>query len=176
MAHKAPSIEFSNKKDLDGRYQLWKQRLGFFSQTSSKTGKHLVPYMLEGLDDEGLKIFNSFGLTAAEKEDPKNIYDKFEERLNICKPNFRAARLDLHFYYQNKTETLDDFYTRCKNICSTCAFQPAEEKERIIEQILASTPIPEYQRWLLDQDDTVTMDVVLYEGKKYETNLHTLNT
>ena len=63
---------------------------------------------------EGLIIFNSFTLSAHNKKDPVKIYEQFEDRLNISKPNFHTARLDLHFHYQQTDESLDEFYTRCK--------------------------------------------------------------
>ena len=49
-----------------------------------------------------------------------------------------------------------------------CAFTHDEEKERIIEQLLASTPIEDFRKWLLDQEQGVTMETVLKEGRKYE--------
>lgn len=91
----------------------------------------MVPYLLQSLDYEGLKIFNSFNLSAEEMKVPANIYKKFEERLNISKPNFRTARLDLHFYDQEDGETIDTFYTRCKEKMGECTFNADEEKRTL---------------------------------------------
>ena len=151
-----------------------KQRKMLFSQITGKEDRDLVPFILQGLDDEGLKIYNAFDLTAEQRKDPGYIFLKFEERLQIAKPNFRAARLDLHFYYQEKEETLDDFYTRCKKKTAECNFSSKEEKERIIEQLLASTPIDDFRRWILGQNDEVTMESVLEEGRKLETTLNSV--
>ena len=85
-------------------------------------------------------------MLASEKDDPEKLLGKFEEQLKINKPNFRAVRLDLHYMYQNSTETLDDFVTRFRNKAADCDFTENEESERIIEQILASTPICETRR------------------------------
>ena len=169
-----PSMEFAGKGDKTEKYNLWKQRMDLFAQVSNKTGEDLVPYILQCLDDEGLKIYNTFDLTVDEKKKPEKIYEKFEERLNISKPNFRTARLDLHFVYQQTDETLDSFYIRCKEITKDCDFTEAEEKERIIEQLLASTPLGDYRKWLLSQSKDVTMEAVLAEGRKHETTLKSI--
>ena len=99
MATRAPPcMDFSVKGDKTEKYNLWKQRLELFSQITGKAGADLVPHILDGLDDEGLKIFNSFNLTPDQRRIPENIFTRFEARLKITKPNFRAARLDLHFF------------------------------------------------------------------------------
>ena len=89
---------------------------------------------------------------------------------NISKPNFRTARLDLHFMYQQSDETLDSFYIRSKEITKDSDFTEAEEKEKITEQLLASTPLKDYRKWLLSQSKCVTMETVL-AGHKHETTL-----
>ena len=66
-------------------------------------------------------------MTDEEKKDPKKIFEQFEERLKISKPNFRTARLDLHFYYQSKDESLD-FYTRCHEKTKDCEFTDDEKR------------------------------------------------
>ncbi|KAK6175812.1 hypothetical protein SNE40_014200 [Patella caerulea] len=173
--HRAPPpMTFSGKGDKTETYTLWKQRMNIYSSTTGKTGEKLVPYILEALDDDCLKIFNTFDLTQDERKNPDAIFQKFEERLKISKPNFRAARLDLHFYYQRKDETLDEFYTRCKEKTAQCEVNANEEKERILEQILASTPIPDFQKWLLSQKADVTIDDILETGRQYETTLHNI--
>lgn len=167
-------MQFAGKGDKTEKYNLWKQRMEIYSGVTGKKDADLVPYILQGLDDEGLKMYNTFILTDEEKKQPKKIYEKFEERLNILKPNFRTARLDLHFFYQEADETLDDFYTRCKAKTKDCNFTNNEEKERFIEQLLASTPMDDFRKWLLDQDATITIDEVLKEGRKQETKLHSI--
>lgn len=169
-----PTMQFEGTGDKTEKFSLWKQRIDIYSQVTDIKNEALVPHILQGLDDEGLKIYNSFTLTDAQKKSPQAIFEKFEERLKINKPNFRAARLDLHFYYQKKEETLDDFYTRCKQKTSECKFSDDEEKERIIEQLLASTPITDYRKWLLDQKEDVTIQTVLETGRQHEVTLNSI--
>ena len=70
--------------------------------------------------------------------------------------------------YQKKEETLDEFVTRCHIKAANCQFEEAEEQERIIEQILASTPISEFQKFLLDKEKGCSLEDVLNEGRKHE--------
>ena len=64
---------------------------------------------------------------------------------------------------------MDDFYTRCRKKSADCTFTPEEEKERFVEQLLASTPIEDFKKWLLAQKADVTIETVLNEGRKHET-------
>ena len=103
-------MKFADKGDQTERFSLWKQRMEIYSQITDKKNDHLVPYILQGLDDEGLKIYNAFNLTPAERVNPQRILEKFEVRLKITKPNFRAAQLDLYFCYQGKDESMDHLH------------------------------------------------------------------
>ena len=78
---------FEGKIDKTEKYNLWKQRIEIYSQITGKKAEHLVLYILEGLDNEGLKIYHVFNLTNAQRLSPRCIFDKFVERLKISKPN-----------------------------------------------------------------------------------------
>ena len=94
------------------------------------------------------------------------MWSKSEEQLKITRPNFRAARLDLHYMYQKKDESLNEFVTRCRTKAAKYDFSEQEKSERIIEQILESTPIVEFQKFLLD--------TVINEGRKHEAATHNM--
>ena len=69
LARPPPCMEFAGKGDKTEKFSLWKQRMDMYSQVTGKTGANIVPYILQGLDDEGLIIFNSFTLSADDKKD-----------------------------------------------------------------------------------------------------------
>ena len=165
-----PRLLITGVVDKQEKYALWKQRLVAFQKTSAKaiTAENLQYYIVEALDDEGLKMFNSFGLTDDELKVPSNIFAKFEERLKISKPNFRAARLELHFLYQMGDESVVEFYLRFKQSVDLCEFTDDQQKERFIEQLLASNGIEDYRKFLLSQEKDVKLDQILQEGRKHE--------
>ena len=167
-AAEAPVMDWS-QKNLTEAFKLGKQKMNIYFQINGKKGEEQIPYILKASNDEGLRRYNTFQFTEQEKKDPKLLWSRFEDQLRITKPNFRAARLDLHYYYQKKEETLDEFVTRCKTKSAECDFSKEEEIERIIEQILASTPIPEFQKFLLDKPKGYPLTDVLAEGRKHET-------
>ncbi|ELU13661.1 hypothetical protein CAPTEDRAFT_190238 [Capitella teleta] len=113
-------------------------------------------------------IINISELSEEDKKNPAKIYEKFEELLNIFRPNFRAARLDYFYMRQQKEETLDAFYIRCREKAKTCDFEPEEEKEFFLILLVASTPLKDFQKWLISQKKTVTLEKVLAEGRSYE--------
>ena len=104
------------------------------------------------------------------------MLSKSEEQLKITRPNFRATRLDLHYMYQKKDESLDEFITRCRTMTAEYDFSKQEKSERIIEQILESscTPIVEFQKFLLDTDKGDSLDKVINEGRKHEAATHNM--
>ena len=52
-------IKFEDNGELTERFSLWKQRMEIYSQITNKKNEHLVPYILQSLDDEGLKIYKA---------------------------------------------------------------------------------------------------------------------
>ena len=63
----------------------------------------------------------------------------------------------MHFR-QQQDENLDCFINRCKLLALKCEFEDNELNERLIELIIAGTPIPDYQKELLGKNKTFTLD------------------
>lgn len=153
-------------------FKLFKQRLElYFAINKIKTDQQ-VNYILLKTGNEGLKKFNTWKLTDEEKRSPDTIFNKFLEHLEP-KENFRINRLKLMSYKQKQNETIDDFVNRCRQLTLKCSLTDTEQEQRIIELIIASTPIVEFQKELLRKDNTLTLDETIRIGKTYEaTNAH----
>lgn len=162
-----PSLDFGDRNDIVSRFKLWKQRCLLFGQITSQAGEKLVPHILSGLDDAGLTIYNSFELSDDDSKDPAKIFEKFEERLKIAKPNFRSKRLEFRTLHQN-SDTIDEFYTRLMDAAKACEFGPEELPERVIEQFLATTTNPEFRKWIIEQGKELTLAQVLHRGREIE--------
>ena len=80
--------EIGNKRE---KFSLWKQRMILFSQIMVKNDSDLAPFMLQGLDNDGLKIYNAFDLTTEQQNKLEYIFMKFEERLQI-KTKFQSSQ------------------------------------------------------------------------------------
>ena len=146
---------------------LFKQKVELFFIIKNITGEKQVPYILRGVEDEGLRRYNSWTLTDGQRKDPVYIWKCFEEQLEPAE-NYRVARLKLHYYNQRSDESLDDFVTRCRRQASKCQFTDEEADERILEQIIASTVIPEFQKDLLEQKKGYKLEQALELGRTYE--------
>lgn len=167
-----PSLDWKSS-NLPESFRLFKQRTEIFLRVKDiEAAEKQVDRILLGLGDEGLKRFNSWRLPADEKKKPDVIWNRLEQSItNSSKPNFRVARLHLHYMHQRQEESLDDFVFRCQEQTAHCEFTDNEESERIIEQIIASTPIEEYQKFLLDQNKAYTLQQALTEGRKHEATI-----
>ena len=172
QAQTCPHHGFCGPWWQDRTIRVVKQRMSYFSLTSGKTGVALVPYMLQALDDQGLKIFNLFGLTVEQQKDPKEIYAQFEECLNHCTElSSSLAQPSLHV--PGEGWYLDQFYTCFRGMSIKCDFTSDEETERFIEQLLASTPMADFRKWLLGQNSDVKIEAVLEEGWDQKTTENT---
>ena len=52
-------------------------------------------------------------------------------------------------YKLEAEESLDDFVNRCRRMTQRCSLIEHEQQQRIIELIIASTPIAKFQKELL---------------------------
>ena len=95
--------------------------------------------------DDGIKLYNSWTLTDTERIDPDVVWGKFQDHIEP-KVNFRLQRFYLQKYSQAAGESIDDYITRCTLQAQKCRFSPAEANERLIEQLIIGTKIPEVQK------------------------------
>ena len=69
---------------------------------------------------------------------------------------------------QKEHESLDEFPARAHTVGNKCQFDKNELDKRLLELIIASTPIEEYQRVLLSKNEKYKLKEVLAEGKHFE--------
>ena len=127
-------------------------------------------YIMLWLGSEGLRLLNSWSLTADQLQDPKNIWD----RLALLEPsqNFRIHRLEMQRLSQKQGESVEDFYIRIKTQALKCKYASEDiTQERILEQFIAGTAIPKVQRELLSKDDTLTLAQALDIAKAHEASI-----
>ena len=76
-------------------------------------------------------------------------------------------------YKLEAEESLDDFGKRCRRMTQRCSLTEHEQQQRIIELIIASTPIADFQKELLRKDKALTLEETVSIGKTYEaSNIH----
>ena len=148
-------------------FKLFRQSLELYFQVKEVKKELQVPTLLLALGTEGLKRFNSWSLTDAQRVDVKHIFKSFLEQLEPP-TNFRISRLSLSKFSQKQNESLDDFISRCKLKALECEFDQNELQERIIELIIASTPIPDFQKELLMKPKGFKLSEALTLGRTFE--------
>lgn len=161
-----PRMDWSVENQAE-TFKLFKQRMElYFKAKRIEEGEQVVHILLQ-VGDEGLRRYNSWSLTEEERKDPTKIFAKFVEQLEPCE-NYRISRLRLMHYRQRPEENLDCFINRCKLLALKCEFQDNELNERLIELIIAGTPIPDYQKELLGKNKNYTLDEAIQLGRAYE--------
>ena len=111
-----------------------------------------------------MKRYNSWTLTEEEKSSPNIIFDKFLE----LKENNRLNHLKLKSYREKAEESQDNFVNRCRRQAQRRSLPEIERQERIIELIITSISIADFQKRRLKKDDTLTRKKTLHLDKTYE--------
>ena len=80
----------------------------------------------------------------------------------------RVHRLHLMDYRQRSEGSIDDFVTTARTQALKCEFEESELEEKIIELMIASTPIEAFQRELLGKTKGCKLTDALAEGRPCE--------
>ena len=150
--------------------QLFKQNtcMSYYCEDEDITDPGKIALkILRGIGNEGLKRLNASGMSDADKKRPDKIWELFESQLKT-NLNFRVHRLHLMDYRQRSEESVDDFVTRARTQALKCEFEESELEERIIELMIASTPIEAFQRELLGKAKGYKLTDGLAEGRRFE--------
>lgn len=149
-------------------FKIFQQRLKLYFDTKKVHKDDQVAHILLQIGEKGLHMYNAMTLTDAEKKDPAIVFQKLGEQIEPAE-HFRVSRLKLMSMRQATSESLDDFMTRAQLQAQKCAFDNVTEREeRLIELIISSTPIGEFQRKLLEQEKGVKLADVIKMGRTFE--------
>ena len=74
-------------------------------------------------------------------------------------------------YRQKEGESLDDFVNRARSLAQQCNFTEENLQERLIELIIASTPMEPYRRELLGKGE-ITLEDAINLGRQHEAAYH----
>ena len=160
-----PRMDWSVNNQAD-TFKLFIQRIElYFKAKRIEPEDQVVHILLQG--DEGLRRYNSWTLTDNERKNPGTIFEKFIEQLEPSE-NYRIRRLKLMHFRQRQYENLDCFVNRCKLLALKCELEGNKLNERLIELVIAGTPIPDFQKELLGKNKTFTLDEATQLGRAYE--------
>ena len=148
-------------------FKIFRQRLELYFATKDITAEKQVAHILLQIGEKGLRMFNAMTLTAEEQTSPQIVFNKLAEQIEPPE-HFRVSRLKLMGMRQSKTETLDDFVTRAQLQAQKCEFSLDELEERLIELIISSTPIADFQRKLLEEKKGTRLAEVIKMGRTFE--------
>lgn len=165
----APRMDWSSS-DLPTALKMYKQRCSLYFAVKKIKAEDQVNHILLNAGEEGLKIFNSWSLSAAEEKNPEVIWEKFSTHVEP-KTNFRIARFQLQKMKQ-EDESIDKYVSRIKLQAFKCKFRDDQEiQERVIEQLIIGTKHTEVQKDLLAKDDKLTLDQAIDISRSHEASI-----
>ena len=159
--------------DLPTEFRSFRQycELIFRGPFAAKGQGERVTYILLWVGQEGLRMYNTWELTEAEKQDVDVIWDKFQSLIEP-KSNYRLSRFHLQKFRQTNTETVDEYMTRCRTQARKCRLRDAiETDERLTEQLIVGVRHGKVQEKLLCRDETLTLDAAMDIARTHEATL-----
>ena len=159
--------------DLPTEFRSFRQycELIFRGPFAAKGQGERVTYILLWVGQEGLRMYNTWELTEADKQDVDVIWDKFQSLIEP-KSNYRLSRFHLQKFRQTNTETVDEYMTRCRTQARKCRFRDAvETDERLTEQLIVGVRHGKVQEKLLCRDETLTLDAAMDIARTHEATL-----
>ena len=159
--------------DLPTEFRSFRQycKLIFRGPFAAKGQGERVTYILLRVGQEGLRMYNTWELTEAEKQDIDVIWDKFQSLIEP-KLNYRLSRFHLQKFRQTNSETVDEYMTRCRTQARKCRFRDAvETDERLIEQLIVGVCYGKVQEKLLCRDETLILDAAMDIARTLEATL-----
>lgn len=170
MAKNLPLFDWSSS-NLTEAFKLFRQQCELMFDVKDVQKQKQVSHILLLAGQEGLKRYNSWGLTGEDATDPDVLWKKFEEQLDPVE-NFRIARLWLQKYRQKADDSIDDFVNRCKLQAQKCDFANAEEtNDRIIDQLIYGVRYPDLQKDYLAKDKDMTLEQAITLGRSFEASM-----
>ena len=165
-----PHFDWSSA-NLTESFRLFKQQVLLMFDVKDIKVEKQVSHILLLIGQEGLKRFNSWGLSGDDAKNPAIIWQKFEEQLDPPE-NFRIARLILQKFKQSENETIDEFINKCKLQAQKCEFKDANEvDDRIIDQLIYGVRYEDLQKEYLSKDKTLTLSDAIKLGRTFEASI-----
>jgi len=165
----SPRMDWSSA-DLATALKMFKQRCKLYFDVKGIKDDKQVNHILLFAGEEGLKIYNSWSLSAEEAGKPDVVWERFTSHIDP-KANFRIARFQLQKMKQ-EDESIDSYVSRIKLQAFKCQFRDETEiQERVIEQIIMGTRYSEVQKDLLGKDKKLTLDQAVDIGRSHEASI-----
>ena len=162
-----PKMDWSMSDRAQG-FKEFKQLANMWFTVKKTKVEDQHNYIILWTGREGLRMFNTWGLTNEQLKDPKNVWEKFSQQIEPPE-NFRIDLLEFQRFRQSDAETVDDFFTRCKEKSLKCKFQTAENRdERTLEVLISGVKYPEVQKILLGKDNTLELKEALDIARTHE--------
>lgn len=122
------------------------------------------------MGDEGMRQLRASGLSEEDRQDPKKVYAFFDAKLDPAEHiNYRVHRLEFARLYQHQEEVTSDFVSRLREKAKLCRFRSEDDlSDRIIEQLILTTPLQDLRKDLLSRQEDLTVDVAVKLSQHHE--------
>ena len=147
-------------RPLGDSFSAFKERMTLYLADVGINDKEKMARKIQiALRDEGIRRITNSGLSNDDRKDPDKIYALFTSQLDASVIiNFRVHRLEFAQLGQRGDENTCDYVSRLREKAKHWKFSDGELTERIIEQVVLTTPLEDLRKQLLAKDDGLTVD------------------
>lgn len=165
-----PKMDWDSPSGRPQAYKEFKQLSELWFKVKNTKVEDQYSYIILWCGKEGLRMYNTWGLSDEQLKDPKNLWEKFSAQIEP-QENFRIHRFEFQRYTQRSSESVDDFFSRCKEKAMKCRFKDnAELEERIIEVLISGMRSAETRKKLLGKDENLLINDALDICRRYESS------
>jgi len=125
MADIIPHMDWSNP-DKASAMRMFQQRCELYFSVKGVKKEKEADHILLFAGEQGIKTFNSWGLSDAHSKDSKVIWSRFLTQVEP-KTNHRVSRFYLQRFRQKDDESIDDFMSQCRLQAFKCDFRDDQE-------------------------------------------------
>ena len=169
MSNLAPEMNWSHTPPAES-FAAFKDRITLYLEDNDiiDAGKQATKIKI-AVGDEGMRRLLASGLSEGDLKSPARLWEFFESQLDIAsKINFRVHRLDFSQVRQGPEEATRMYVSRLREQAKHCQYEKAELNERMIEQLILSTPILEFRTELLKKDKGYSVTNAIELGSQFE--------
>lgn len=161
---KCPVMKWGTGDDQSALTEFKKRITRWFVIRDINVEKQHNYIIFQGGEEAEMRA-KTWSITDDELKDPNNVWELLGQSVGLA-DNFRIHRLTLGSMKQRDEESIDEFYTRVRDVGMKCRFKDLDD--RLIDQLIKGTKCSDSRKELLCELDTLTIDDALKKCRKHE--------
>ena len=156
-------------EDRVAEFEMFKERMQMYLAVAKVDEKLQYNHIVLFMGEEGTRRWKALGLSQADRESPKKVWDAFEASLEKTQTFWNHVDEYLGDVRQGPSETAAELDVRIQTMVRKCKFPPDQEDQRKLELLFHATRHFEVKKFAKERTrDTITYKDLLEQAKLHE--------